>query len=159
VNFVHYALEPKRLSVNEYDGKYYTTMQLNGSVTTPEGRLVYQFDKAVSLNLGPDEMATANNKPFDIHDLFPSSPRYKVSILLKNEVSKEFTTVDATLRVPSAEGVVLSAPFSATTPSPRKRTGRCAPSRWAASRSPASRAGPSPGAKRWSWPASSSAER
>ena len=125
VNFVHYALEPKRLSVNEYDGKYYTTMQLNGSVTTLEGRLVYQFDKAINLNLGPDEMATAGNRPFDIHDLFPLVPGdYKVSLLLKNEVSKEFTTVDATVRVPPAGGVVLSAPLLGYEAEPSKPDGK-----------------------------------
>ncbi len=125
LNFVHYALEPKRLSVNEYDGKYYTTMQLNGSVTTPEGRLVYQFDKMVSLNLGPDELATASNQPFDIHDLFPLVPGdYKVSILLKNEVSKEFTTADATLRIPAERGIVLSAPLLGYGSEPSKPDGK-----------------------------------
>ncbi|MDH4196926.1 MAG: GWxTD domain-containing protein [Candidatus Aminicenantes bacterium] len=125
LNFVHYALEPKRLSVNEYDGKYYTTMQLNGSVTTPEGRVVYQFDKEVNLNLGADQMATANNQPFDIHDLFPLVPGdYKVSILLKNEVSKEFTTADATLRIPPAEGVLLAAPLLGYESEPAKPDGK-----------------------------------
>jgi len=125
LNFVHYALEPKRLSVNEYEDKYYTTMQLNGSVTTPEGRVVYQFDKAVNISLGPDEFATADNKPFDIHDLFPLVPGdYKVSVLLKNEVSKEFTTADATIRIPPSEGIALAAPLLGYESEPSKPDGK-----------------------------------
>jgi hypothetical protein len=51
-NFVHYVIEPKRLSVNEYEKKYYTVLKVNGNVTTTEGRQVYQFDKTVNLEWG-----------------------------------------------------------------------------------------------------------
>jgi len=99
--FVHYAVEPRRLSVNQYEGKYTTTLKVNGRVTTADGRLVHQFDKIVSLNLGADEMNEASRAPFDFQDLFPLiGGDYSLSVLIKNEASKEFTSVEQALRIP-----------------------------------------------------------
>lgn len=101
--FVHYAVEPRRLSVNEYEGKYYTTLKVNGRVTAAEGRLVHQFDKTVALNLTAEEMADAGRVPFDFQDLFPLvGGDYELSVLIKNEASKEFTSVEQALRIPQA---------------------------------------------------------
>jgi GWxTD domain-containing protein len=105
--FVHYAVEPRRLSVNAYEGKYYTTLKVNGRVTTAEGRLVHQFDKTVALNLTAEEMADAGRVPFDFQDLFPLvGGDYQISLLVKNEASKEFTSVEQALRIPQAGAAV-----------------------------------------------------
>ena len=99
--FVHYAVEPKRLSVNEYGNKYYTTLKINGTVTTLEGKMIYQFDKTVTVNLDEAQMKAANWQPFDLHDMFPLIPgTYRISILVKNEISKEFTSLEQTLVIP-----------------------------------------------------------
>ncbi len=113
--FVHYAIEPRRLSVNNFEKKYYTVLKVNGNVTTPDGRLVYQFDKTVNLEWGEEDMAARSNQPFDYHDVFPLIPGdYKLSILVKNEVSKEFTSVEQTLRIPvESAGILMTAPILA----------------------------------------------
>ena len=99
--FVHYAVEPRRLSVNEYAGKYSATLQVNGRITDPGGRLVHQFDKTVALSLGAAEMKDAGRVPFDFQDLFPLvGGDYSLSVLIKNEASKEFTSVEQALRIP-----------------------------------------------------------
>jgi GWxTD domain-containing protein len=99
--FVHYAIEPKRLSVNAYENKYYTTLKLNGTVHTLDGKLIYQFDKTYTLNMDEAQMKQANVQPFDLNDLFPLIPgTYKLSILVKNEISKEFTSLEQTLVIP-----------------------------------------------------------
>src|SRR5665647_1395832 len=36
MSFVHYAVEPKRLSVNNFEKKYYTVLKVNGNVTTTD---------------------------------------------------------------------------------------------------------------------------
>lgn len=115
MSFVHYAIEPKRLSVNGYEDKYYTVLKVNGTMTTAEGRLVYQFDKTVNLEWGEKEMAERSRVPFDYHDVFPMLPGdYKLSILVKNEASKDFTSLEQTVRVPEpGRGVVMSAPMLA----------------------------------------------
>jgi GWxTD domain-containing protein len=105
--FVHYAVEPRRLSVNQYENKYYTTLKVNGRVTTADGRLVHQFDKTVSLDLTAEQMADASRAPFDFQDLFPLlGGDYSLSVLIKNEQSKEFTSVEQALRIPQGEGTV-----------------------------------------------------
>ena len=102
-SFVHYAIEPKRLSVNEYGNKYSTTLKVNGRVTGADGRLVHQFDKTVSIALTAEQMRDAGRSPFDFQDLFPLlAGDYSFSVLVKNEISKEFTSVERTLRIPQA---------------------------------------------------------
>lgn len=113
--FVHYAIEPRKLSVNNFENKYYTVLKVNGNVTTPDGRLVYQFDKTVNLEWGEEEMGARSNQPFDFHDVFILIPGdYKLSVLVKNEVSKEFTSVEQALRIPGeGAGVLMTPPILA----------------------------------------------
>ena len=115
ISFVHYSLEPQRLSVNGFQGKYYTTLALNGIISTPEGKRVYQFDKKAEIEMTQAEMTERKSRPFNIHDLFPLVPGdYVFSILLKNEVSKEFTSFESRVRVPAAgTGVRMSSPLLA----------------------------------------------
>ena len=101
--FVHYAVEPARLSVGRYGDRYRTTLEVSGRVESPDGRLVHQFDKTVALDLGEEEMRGAGRAPYDYQDLFPLvAGDYRLSVLIKNKVSKEFTTVERDLRVPAA---------------------------------------------------------
>jgi GWxTD domain-containing protein len=105
--FVHYAVEPRRLSVNLYENKYYTTLKVNGRVTTADGRLVHQFDKTVSLDMTAEQMKEASGAPFDFQDLFPLlGGDYSLSVLIKNEASKEFTSVEQALRIPQGGAAV-----------------------------------------------------
>ncbi len=99
--FIHFALEPRRLSVNEFDNKFYTTFQLNGSLTLPDGKIVYQYDRTIDLNIDAARMREVGGLPFDIQDLLPVVPgEYRLSVLVKNEVSKEFSSLEQTVRVP-----------------------------------------------------------
>ncbi len=107
IYFVHYAVEPRRLSVNQYESKYYTTLKVNGRVTTAEGRLVHQYDKTVSLDMTAEQMKEASGAPFDFQDLFPLlGGDYSLSVLIKNEASKEFTSVEQALRIPQGGAAV-----------------------------------------------------
>ena len=107
LHFVHYAVEPARLSVGRYGDRYRTTLKVNGRVTAADGRLVHQFDKTVDLDLGAEEMRGASRAPFDFQDLFPLvGGDYSLSVLIKNEASKEFTSVERDLRVPAGGAAV-----------------------------------------------------
>ncbi len=98
--YVHYAIEPDRLSVNQYKDKYYTTMKLNGTVTTPEGRLIYQFEKVVLIEFNEDQIKNISSRPVSIRDMFPLiAGSYKFSVLVKNEISKEFTSLERDLLI------------------------------------------------------------
>jgi GWxTD domain-containing protein len=111
--FVHYGVQPQRLSVNQRDNTFYTTLKVNGRVSAPDGKLVYQFDKTVALNLNEAQMDEANRVPFDYQDLFPLvGGDYTLSLLVKNEVSKEFTSIEQSLRIPEAgTGVQMTQPI------------------------------------------------
>ncbi len=102
--FVHYAIEPERLSVNQYEEKFYTTLKLNGTVSDMEGKTVHQFEKDIELEFDKDQIQQISRSPFSLRDMFPLIPgTYKVSILVKNEVSKEFTSLEVTLLIPQEE--------------------------------------------------------
>jgi len=104
VFFVHYAIELKRLSVNMYENKYYTTLRVNGTVSNLEGETIYQFEKNISIDFDKERMKSVRRQPLSIRDMFPLIPgNYKLSILVKNEVSKEFTSLERDLIIPQDE--------------------------------------------------------
>lgn len=101
IYFVHYAVEPKRISVDAYEKTYTLTLKLNGTVTTLDGKLIHQFEKPAALKMDEARLQMANAQPLNVQDMFPLIPgTYKLSILLKNEFSKEFTSFERTLVVP-----------------------------------------------------------
>lgn len=101
--FVHYIISPERLSVGEYGDNYYSRFLLNGSIIDLEGKLIYQFEKEYSLNFDRDKIQSISQTPFQINDMFPLIPgEYIFSLLLKNTVSKEFSSLEQTLSIPDA---------------------------------------------------------
>lgn len=102
IYFVHYALEPARLSVSEQENLYFTNIRVNGTLTRDDGKLIYQFEKTLPIKLNQQQMQDVSRQPFIIHDMFPIvSGAYKFSLLVRNEVSKEFTTFERRLRIPA----------------------------------------------------------
>jgi len=104
IYFVHYAVEPDRLSVNLYENKYYTNLKLNGTISNLEGKIIYQYEKTIALEFDQKQIKKVSHQPFDLHDMFPLIPgNYKFSVLLKNEISKEFTSLERDLIIPQEE--------------------------------------------------------
>lgn len=104
VYFVHYAIEPEQLSVNATESRYYTTLKLNGTVKDPEGNTIHQFEKDIPLEFDSDELKKASRRPISIRDMFPIIPgEYTFSLLLKNEISKEFTSFERNLFIPGED--------------------------------------------------------
>lgn len=118
--FVHYAIEPKRLSFGSDENGYYVNIKLNGIISTLDGRQIYQFEKLISFNMNETQKKDRERQPFDIHDLFPLVPGdYRITILVKNEVSKEFTSLEQTVRIPKEERAAqMTAPILAFKVSP-----------------------------------------
>ncbi|MGB9894234.1 MAG: tetratricopeptide repeat protein, partial [Candidatus Saccharicenans sp.] len=110
--FVHYALEPARLSLTEQQNQFITNFKINGTLTSDDGKLIYQYEKTVPVKLNSQQIQELSRKPFLIHDMFPVVPgSYKFSLLVKNEVSKEFTTYDRRLRIPPTTAGPLMMPL------------------------------------------------
>ncbi|MGB9835148.1 MAG: GWxTD domain-containing protein [Candidatus Saccharicenans sp.] len=101
VNYVHYLIEPKKLSLERNGDNYQTTIVVNGILTDLNNRQVYQFDRRIPLNLTEDQVARIKDRLMSFQDVFPIIPgRYRLSLLLKNYVSKEFTSFETTLNIP-----------------------------------------------------------
>ncbi len=124
LTFVHYAVEPQRLSVNAHEDKYYTTLKINGTASTLAGQKISQFEKTVTVNLDESQMKAAKVQPFDLLDLFPLIPgTYKLSILVKNEVSKEFTSLEQTVVIPgNTPALQMTSPLLGYKTAPADRT-------------------------------------
>ena len=98
---VHYSIEPKRISVEAYGETFSTNFELDGRISDLDGRTVYQFTKEFPLTFSADEINDMSGKSLAIQDLFPLIPgTYKFDFLLKNTVSKQFTTFEANIAIP-----------------------------------------------------------
>jgi GWxTD domain-containing protein len=125
--FVHYAIEPKRLSMNAYGDKYSTPLKVNGIVSTPDGKTIFQFDRTATVRIDEAQIKAASWQPFDYQDMFPLiAGTYKVNIIWKNEASKEFSTLEQTLVIPGeSPALQMTSPLlgykTARRPDERKR--------------------------------------
>ncbi len=100
--FVHYAIEPRKISLVESAGGYEARFELNGRVTDGEGRTVFQFDTVLPVSVGRDGLKDLAAKSVALQDLFPLVPgSYTFDLLLKNPASKEFTSFTAKVAVPA----------------------------------------------------------
>jgi GWxTD domain-containing protein len=109
---IHYSIEPARLSVSQYGDKFSTTLSLNGSVKDESGKTIYQFEKTLPVSFEEEELKRISRQPYAIYDVFPLVPgSYEFSVLLKNEVSKEFTSLERKLIIPSDESLIWITPL------------------------------------------------
>lgn len=102
MHFVHYVVELPRLSVGSYENNYYFSLKLNGSISDQKGTIIYQYEKPISYQFSADQFKQFDIKPFNLHDMFPLIPGdYTFSVLIRNETSKEFTSLEANLAIPA----------------------------------------------------------
>lgn len=121
---IHYDLEPKKLSISQYDNRYATNLKVNGTLSTLDGKIIYQFEKTYPIQMNEEQLKERQNLPVAIYDVFPCVPGdYKLTILVKNEASKEFTSLEQTIRIPGKSGVEMSNPVLAYKASPVESTG------------------------------------
>lgn len=100
--FLHYLIQPKRLSLDSYQNKYFTSLKIYGRIQDITGRTIFQFEKNIPLELKEEDLKSIENRPFSVMDSFPLvSGNYLVSILVKNIVSKEFFSFEKQISVPT----------------------------------------------------------
>jgi len=119
LSFVHYALEPQRLSFEEYQGRFHSEIEISGRAQDEQGTTVHQFTRSVPINMDADQIGRIRAKLFSFQDLFPLLPgRYKVDILFKNKISQEFTSAEATVLIPDPKAFAMSPPLVANKADP-----------------------------------------
>jgi len=110
--FVHYILEPEKLSVNASGSTYNTSLELSGQVSTLDGKSIYQFQKYIPIQFGEDQRKKMGSNPFRFQSVFPLiEGKYIFNLLLKNRISKEFTSIEAELNVPPCSSSDDMLPF------------------------------------------------
>jgi GWxTD domain-containing protein len=100
--FVHYSLEPKRLSLLTQGDTYRLSFALDGIVTDAQGRVVFQYEKNIPLDFHRDQVDDIRKTSLEIQDMIPLiDGDYTFSLLMKNTVSKEFTAVEGRVSIPA----------------------------------------------------------
>ncbi len=107
--FVHYSIEPKRLSLDSYENKYHTNLQINGKITDIKGNTIFQFEKTVPFRFDQDQLENIKTKLFSLQDMFPLiEGNYKFNLLVRNTVSKEFASVEKDITIPHSPSLQMS---------------------------------------------------
>jgi GWxTD domain-containing protein len=100
--FAHYSIEPKRLSVLTQGGSYRISFTLNGSVTDPQGKVIFQYEKNIPLDFDRTQVENIGKSSIEIQDMIPLIPGdYSLSVLMRNTVSKEFTSLEGKISIPA----------------------------------------------------------
>lgn len=115
VPFVHFSMQPRALSVAEEGTGVGTVLTFNAILTTLQGKTAYQFERTLPLRFTREQYERFRSRPFAFADLFPIVPgEYKLSVLMKNGASREFSTLEGTVKFPAAFAAPrLSPPFLA----------------------------------------------
>ncbi len=112
VDFIQYAIEPERLSIDHFQDKYYTILELYGRISDEQDRLIFQFEKTIPLEFDKKQIDQIRNRPLNIMDIVPIIPgTFKLSVLMKNKTSKEFTSLERTLLVPNSKNQIQMTPI------------------------------------------------
>jgi GWxTD domain-containing protein len=107
--FVHYLLEPRRLTFETAGRDYRSLLEINGHVADSGGRMVYQFERKIPIEFDQDRIEMIRDKLFSYQDIFPLvEGRYRLSLLFKNVVSREFSSFEAEIDIPSAAAFSMS---------------------------------------------------
>ncbi len=104
--FLNYGIEidPQNMTMetDEDQSKYYTTLDISLEVRNPDGDLIVANDKEVFLELSPSQVEQVGASPFSYQDDFPLLPGdYKVNVILRNRVLKQYTVAEQDITVPA----------------------------------------------------------
>ena len=116
--FLHFAIQPKKISVDfsPEKGQYYFSYKMSVSLHQGENQ-VFQYNKTFPLYMGEDELPRLS-AGYAIGDMMPILPgNYRLTVLVQNSVKKEFSSFDADIVVDEEEGKPfprLYGPFVAT---------------------------------------------
>ncbi len=107
--FIHYLIEPKRLTLEEHQGKYYTTLEISGNISDSSGKMLTQISRRIPIELSESQMQRVKDKLFSFQDMLPVIPgSYTATVFLKNLTTKEFTSMEKPFVIPAAEKLDLS---------------------------------------------------
>jgi len=105
VNFVHFSIVPKRISIDYYEPNDQYFCNYNLSVSLRKGEeVVYQYTKDFPFYFTQDRIQNIKASGISIQDSFPSvEGKYKLIILVQNSVAKEFSVFEKEIIISEEE--------------------------------------------------------
>jgi len=114
LSFVHFSVAPQKISVDYYEPKdqYFCDFKIDVSLRRGE-EIVFQYATDFPLYFAPSDMDRVRQNGVALEDDFPvGEGTYKLTVLVRNSVAKEFTVMERTLQVPAPGGrPSLDGPF------------------------------------------------
>ena len=101
INFFHFSLMPKTISIDYYEqnDQYFCNFTLNVSLSI-EDDIIFQYTKEFPLYFAPGDLERIRANGISIEDSFPVvEGKYKLTILLQNSIGKEFSIFERELSV------------------------------------------------------------
>jgi len=98
--FLHWSVEPDRISFAEYQGTYYASFEVILRLEDKDGVPLLERTEEVPIRLTPEQYKTHERRHLAFQDILPVIPGdLRLFILLKNKTGKDFTTLNAAVAV------------------------------------------------------------
>jgi GWxTD domain-containing protein len=107
INFLHFSMIPKSVSIDYFEPKdqYYCNFKLSVSLRK-EKEIIFQYSKDFPFYFPPGDIDKIRGSGISIQDSFPIiEGKYEVNILLRNSVGKEFSIFEKDIFVPEESQV------------------------------------------------------
>jgi GWxTD domain-containing protein len=109
IAFVHYLIEPSKLTFIQVGDRFRANLEVNGQVTDAAGETVYQYDRSIPIDFSQEQVDAVRPKLFSFQDIFPLvEGKFKFNVLLKNTMSKQFTSFEKNITIPPDSAPRLS---------------------------------------------------
>jgi GWxTD domain-containing protein len=106
--YIHWTLEPKKINFAYYQGKYYSTFQLNLRIEDIQGNLILEKEDEIPIQITPEQYKQHERRLFALQDILPVIPgNFKLFFLLKSKTAKDFTSFETEVFIPQEQ----SGPF------------------------------------------------
>jgi len=108
-NILHAVIEPRRLTMSQYENKVYAPLKLNIKVAGSNGSLVHQEEKDIPIEIAESDFAGIAKRVVAVGDVLPLvEGTFVLNYLLRNTESKEFTSLEETVVSPGKGAPSLS---------------------------------------------------
>jgi GWxTD domain-containing protein len=102
-SFIHWAIEPKKVSFAFYEDQYYAVFQIILKLEDMRGNPVFEKAEDMTLRITPEQYKAHERQLFAIHDVLPVIPgEYKLFFLLQNKTGKDFTSFQTNISIPES---------------------------------------------------------
>jgi hypothetical protein len=109
MSFVHYLIEPEKLTFEKVGNTFRSNLEVSGKIADLGGNAVYQYQKTIPFEFDKEQLDNIRAKLFSFQDMFPLiEGNYKFNVLIKNTISKEFTSIEKDLSIPPPSSLQIS---------------------------------------------------